>query len=236
MLGVGEIFFNGYNSLHDLHLKMKDYADIELINEEYESVTIGGRNGDLIYNLGTYPNRNITIDFDLVTKDYYKDYAFVEQWLNNITDNRLVLDNSGKCYRVLKVTRSSIKQEDYKTFNIPLTFLCEPFITDYEPLESIYTTNNIITPYTGTQEGEPIIELYGMGDIEITTNGDTMVIANVDNYVKIDSELMEVVDINNNSKDWDSIGNFPVFYYGENKINITGDVNKVKISVINKYK
>lgn len=235
MIKTGEIFFNGMNTLKDLNLKMKDYSEIEIPNRQYEEVEVSGRNGTLLYDLETYPNINITIDFDLVTYEYINDYNRINQWLNNITDNRLIIDNSGKCYRVIKVIKSVIKQEDYRSYNFPLTFLCEPFITDYDSNEYEYKNKNIKVPYEGNVSGKPIIELYGSGDIQITTNNETLSIVNVIDYIKIDSELLEVVDSNGNSKEWDTLGDFPLFNYGENEIKVIGNVNKIKVSIINKY-
>lgn len=235
MIGTGEIVFNKRNSLKDLHLKMKDYAQIELAQKNYETNKVSGRSGDLLIDLGTYNNRNITIDFDLVTKDYYRDYNLVMMWLNNITDNRLIIDNSNRCYRVIMVTLGAIKQVNYCTYNIPITFVCEPFMTDIEPREYEYNTKDIKIDYSGFIDGHPIIELYGYGNIQLVTNGETFLIKNVDKYVKIDCELLETIDSNKQSKDWDTIGDYPYFTYGENNIIITGNVTKTKISITNKY-
>lgn len=235
MLGTGEIVFNKRNSLRDLHLKMKDYAQICLAQKNYETNKVSGRNGDLVIDLGTYSNRNISIDFDLVTKDFNRDYNLVMMWLNNITDNRLIIDNSNRCYKVLMINLGAIKQVSYNAYNIPITFVCEPFMYDVEPREYEYDTKDIKIDYHGLIDCKPIIELYGSGNIQLVTNGETFLIKNVDKYVKIDCNLLETIDSNKQSKDWDTIGDYPFFVYGENNIVITGNVTKTKITITNKY-
>ena len=52
--------------------------------------------GELHYGLGTYPDREITLDFDLVSDNLEVAYRQVEKWLSDIEDDRLFI-NSDKC-------------------------------------------------------------------------------------------------------------------------------------------
>ena len=98
----GEIFFNGFSSL-ELNMKLTDYPSIPMTNEEYEEVIIEGRNGSFYVNKGTYPDKKITFIFTKSSNKLGIDLEFIQDWLTNINDNRLIYDREDRCYLVKKV-------------------------------------------------------------------------------------------------------------------------------------
>ncbi|MFR1851198.1 MAG: hypothetical protein ACLTK6_15645 [Clostridium perfringens] len=203
-----------------------------LAQEEYEEISIEGRNGTLIENKGTFPN--IEKSFILTTIDIDQDINLmiekVKKWLFDIKDNKLLYSIENKYNIVKKV----IIEEDIKTTfeefgDFKVKFICEPFY--YNLLEkNIIVTQKQTTIYnSGDFTSAPKIIIYGTGDLQITINDTTVQINNVDERVLLDSKLFLCLDKDNNNKSIDMIGNFPLLDKGENTITWIGSITKLDI-------
>lgn len=228
------MIFNGVNSA-DLNLIMGKFPDIPLSSSEYTEEPVEGRNGNLIIDKGTYPNKTIPIEFSVLDNSIWLNFRRINDWLQDIKDNRLILDDPERCYRAIKLNLGNIKREYFNVGKFTVDFICEPFLTDFEKKSvSLTFAGNIF--YTGTQEGEPIIKVYGSGNIQLTINNETMVITGVEDMVTIDSKRQQVRDKNGLSKDNETTGDFPLFSNGNNPIEWTGNITKVEINYLNLYR
>lgn len=120
-----------------------------LSEEEYEEISIEGRNGTVTINKGTFPN--IEKSFILTTINLDQDINLmiekVKKWLFDIKDNKLLYSIENKYNIVKKV----IIEEDIKTTfeefgDFKVKFICEPFY--YNLLEkNIIVTQKQTTIY-----------------------------------------------------------------------------------------
>ena len=235
----GEIIFNGRSSL-DLNLFLEDYPSIPSLNEEYETEKVLSMDGELHYGLGTYSDREITLDFDLVSDDLENSYRKVENWLNNIDDDRLFI-NSDKCFKVKKITRGEYSRESYNTVSFPITFLCYPYRYDAENTtinikvemdeSGLYPSSKLykIVNY-GDFDIKPIIKINGRGYVEvqvINNSGTKLIIEDMPSAeLLINSELESF-----NYRATKISGEYPVFVPGVNYIrlnfnNINGSMGR----------
>ena len=76
---------------------------------------------------------------------------------------------------------------------------------------------------------EPLITVYGNGDITLNINGNSYPLRNVQESITIDSEMMEVFKGNTNQNGKYGGAEFPRFEVGQNEIRWTGNVSKIKI-------
>lgn len=235
MLKEGEIYFNGNNSL-SLNLYLENYPSIPITNEDYEEIPVEGRNGNLIVNKGTYPDKNIPFTFTILSPQIDIDFEKIYDWFTEIEDNRLIFGRYDRCYRVKKVIFGNIQKEFRTIGEFDVTFLCESFAQDLDSEIHEITTNGFKFYYAGNAPGDNLIKVYGNGNIQLTINGETMRIDNVSDYVEIDSNLLQVRNQDGTSKDDDSLGDFILFTKGENIISYTGTVTKIVIEYIVKYK
>ena len=204
-----------------------------LAHEEYEEISIEGRNGTLIENKGTFPN--IEKSFILTTIDLDQDIDLIIEkikiWLFNIKDNKLLYAIPNR-YNIVKkvVIEEDIKTtfEEYGDFKIK--FLCEPFY--YDLLEKNITITEKGTKFynKGDFNSNPKIVIYGTGDLQLTINDTTVQINNVVERVLLDSKLFLCLDKDNNNKSIDMIGNFPTLDIGGNTITWVGNITKLDIS------
>lgn len=82
---------------------------------------------------------------------------------------------------------------------------------------------------TGTFEGEPIITVYGQGNITLTFNNSNIILNNIERKITINSEILNAYD-GNLSLNNKMSGDFPVFKLGENNLSWTGSVTKLEIT------
>lgn len=235
MIKEGELIFN-YNSNLDLNLYLEEYPSIPIANEEYEEVPVEGRNGKLIINKGTYPDKKIPFTFTILSPRIEIDFERVYEWLTEIEDNRLIFGREDRCYKVKKVIFGDIQKEFRSIGEFNVTFLCEPFIQDLDKTTHEITVSGFKINYSGNAPGDTLIKVYGSGNIQLTINGETMQINNVTDYVEIDSDLLQVRNQDGTSKDDDTLGDFILFTKGENVISYTGTVAKVVVEYTTKYK
>lgn len=235
MLKEGELYFNGNRSLN-LNLFLENYPSIPIANEEYEEVLVEGRNGKLIINKGTYPDKKIPFTFTILSPRIEIDFERVYEWLTEIEDNRLIFGRRDRCYKVKKVIFGDIQKEFRSIGEFDVTFLCEPFLQDLDKTTNEITTSGFKINYDGNAPGDTLIKVYGSGNIQLTINGETMQINNVTDYVEIDSDLLQVRNQDGTSKDDDTLGDFILFTKGENVISYTGTVAKVVVEYTTKYK
>ena len=235
MLQEGELYFNGNRSLN-LNLFLENYPSIPIANEEYEEVPIEGRNGKLIINKGTYPDKKIPFTFTILSPRIEIDFERVYEWLTEIEDNRLIFGREDRCYKVKKVIFGDIQKEFRSIGEFDVTFICEPFVQDLEETVHEITTSGYKIYYNGNAPGDTLIKVYGSGNIQLTINGETMQINNITDYVEIDSDLLQVRNQDGTSKDNDALGDFVLFTKGENVISYTGAVTKIVVEYTTKYK
>lgn len=80
----------------------------------------------------------------------------------------------------------------------------------------------------GTFESEPIITIFGTGNIILYVNNQNISLKEITEEITLDSEAMNAyygtTSLNNKMS-----GEFPKFDVGENRINWTGNVTKVKV-------
>ncbi|MDU7363043.1 phage tail protein [Clostridium sp.] len=235
MLNEGEIYFNTERSLY-LNLYLENYPSIPIANEEYEEQPVEGRSGNLIINKGTYPDKKIPFTFTILSPQIDIDFERVYEWLTEIEDNRLIFGRNDRCYKVKKVIFGNIQKEFRTIGEFDVIFLCETFTQDLDKTVHEITSSGFKINYTGNAPGDTLIKVYGTGNIQLTINGETMQINNVNNYVEIDSDLLQVRNQDGTSKDNDTLGDFILLEKGINTISYTGAVTKIIVEYTTKYK
>ena len=80
----------------------------------------------------------------------------------------------------------------------------------------------------GTFESEPIITIFGTGNITLYVNNQNISLKEITDKIVIDSEMKnayrDTASLNNKMS-----GNFPILSLGENEISWTGNVTKLEI-------
>ncbi|CAG7839644.1 hypothetical protein CLOHAE12215_01057 [Clostridium haemolyticum] len=72
-----------------------------------------------------------------------------------------------------------------------------------------------------------MIKVYGSGDIKLKINNNEITVKKVDGYVTVDSVLKDCYK-DDELKNGDMIGEFPIIKVGENVVSFSGNVSKVE--------
>ena len=222
-------FYFNNNSSESFKVILSDFPELPFVQEEIKSVEVGGKDGTLTKRTGKYKDLLISLECELLDIDNYNEaIRNINNWLNDIEDNRLFfLNNPSKCYKVKKVTTGNIKNElnIYGAFTIEFT--CYPFIYSTEEYE-IEVSNNSEFYYSGDIETYPRMILSGCrGDIQITINDITTQFNNTDGDIVID--YPQALDKEGESITNEMIGKFPTLIKGINNISWTGTIKGMKI-------
>ena len=226
-------YFNCYYT-KDLGLILSEYPNIPSLIENIKETEIEGRDGILIEKLGTFQNRKISCTFKIIDdQEYNKKLAIIKSWIRNIKENKLYINND-KYFLVENVEADEIRRELGKEAEITINFICKPFLYSEEIIRKD-TNKTIDINNFGDYATEPIIIIYGSGNIKLAVNEEAMTIEKVKDLVVINSKLKTVTDANGLSKDWDTIGNFPILEAGKNNITVSGATGEIIIKYNEKY-
>ncbi|BDR76144.1 hypothetical protein N071400001_18690 [Clostridium tetani] len=122
------------------------------------------------------------------------------------------------------------KQVLKHTSRFPIIFNCKPFKYSVEENIITITKNNSTIYNKGTFESEPVIKVYGSGDIKLKVNDAEVIVKKVDGYVIVDSVLKDCYK-DETLKNGDMIGQFPILKVGENVVGFSGNVSKVEVRI-----
>lgn len=191
-----------------------------------ESITVAGRNGSLHTDEGVYESYDRTMECALIKRARLDE---ITAWLVGSGEMAFSTEPD-KVYRVTIANKISIAQmmRVFQKFQVILD--TQPFKYSVNAAgDALELTAPTTIRNSGTVYSEPIITVYGSGDITLNINGEDFPMYGVQESITIDSEMMEVFegDINQNGKYGGA--EFPRFEVGKNEISWTGNVSKIKI-------
>ena len=187
---------------------------------------MAGRNGSLHTDEGVYESYDRTMECALIKRAKLDE---VTAWLVGSGEMTFSTEPD-KVYRVTIANKISIAQmmRVFQKFQV---------ILDTQPFK--YSVNasgdalELTAPTTirnsGTVYSEPLITVYGSGDITLTINEADFPLYGVEESITIDSEMMEVFKGSTNQNGKYGGIDFPRFEVGKNEISWTGNVSKIKI-------
>ena len=110
-----------------------------------------------------------------------------------------------------------------------VNFRCKPFWyqSNVESVTLTASTSTITNP--GSVYSEPVITVYGSGDITLMVGTDIVELEGISGSITLDSQIHEAYS-GTASMNSAMSGEFPVLKPGQNAISWTGDVTKVEIS------
>ena len=191
-----------------------------------ESITVAGRNGSLHKDEGVYESYDRTMECALIKRARLDE---ITAWLVGSGEMTFSTEPD-KVYRVTIANKISITQmmRVFQKFQIILD--TQPFKYSVNALsDSLDLTAPTTIRNSGTVYSEPLIVVYGSGDITLTINGADFPLYGVNESITIDSEMMEVFKGNANQNSKYGGAEFPRFEVGKNEISWTGNVSKIKI-------
>lgn len=191
-----------------------------------ESITVAGRNGSLHTDEGVYESYDRTMECALIKRAKLDE---ITAWLVG-SGGMTFSTEPDKVYRVTIANKISIAQmmRVFQKFQVVMD--TQPFKYSVNAAgDALELTAPTTIRNSGTVYSEPLITVYGSGDITLTVNGADFPLYGVQESITIDSEMMEVFKDNANQNGKYGGVEFPRFEVGKNEISWTGNVSKIKI-------
>jgi predicted phage tail component-like protein len=226
------ICFNNKDSYKDLGLSITHRPNIPIAEEDINNIEIEGLNGSLIEKYGTYKDITIPIEFNVVNrKDIHSKFRQVKAWLQNVQENKLVLnDDADYFYLVSYITFDKAIERKFKVLGIfTATFVCKPFSYSFVGLSKITITQAMKLSNEGTAAAYPVLKIYGSGDITLTINSRNIILKGISSNITLDSIMKEAYNDNGQNLNNKMNGEFPVLDVGFNDISWTGTIAKIEI-------
>ena len=191
-----------------------------------ERITIPGRSGELTQDEDTYEPYTISMQCSTRGSDRLDESV---TWLNGAGELILATEPD-KVYKAFIYNKIAISDVIYLYNSFLIQFRVHPFkysVNAYGDTLELTTATKVRN--SGSIYSEPIITVYGSGDITLTINEKDFPLYSVDGSITIDSEMMEVFKGNTNQNSKYGAVEFPRLEVGENEISWTGNVEKVEI-------
>ena len=217
--------FKGIDS-RDIGIIVTSMPETVRPERRMESITIVGRNGTLHTDEEVYESYDRTMECAIKKRAMLDEIA---AWLVGSGEMTFSTEPD-KVYRVTISNKISIAQMMRMFQKFQVIMDTQPFKYNINQFaDELTLTAPTIIHNSGTVYSEPIITVYGSGDITLSINGTDFPLYGVNESITIDSEMMEVFKgtANQNSKYGGET--FPRFEVGENTISWTGNVTKIEI-------
>lgn len=232
--------YNGRSSADfGLHIEKKDVFSAPEYDAEF--ISIPGRSGDIINPNRRFSNIKVTYTAFLARKNAAALAAAlrdIKGWLYSEPDRYHEITDSYDAeyfrYGVISGTLD-IEEQLNKVGSFTVTFNCKPYKYSFAGQQTVSVDASELTITNPTAfESKPYIKLYGSGTVRLMIMPDgqgttTWVISDVDEYIEIDSELMNCFKDTTLKNDTVTGDGFPMLKPGTTTIACAGNVQRIEV-------
>jgi predicted phage tail component-like protein len=222
--------FANKDSFLDFGIYLTKMPTIPSPKRRVTTTQIFGRNGTLKYDEGTYDDITISLECGFVGNVFSR-LNDIKAWLFESGSSSLMFSfENDKKYIAQVVNNIDFEIAIRKFGQFVVIFNCEPFkYAVSEPKVNI-TNSGTALINNGTIACQPIIEVYGSGDITLTIGSQQMQLKGISNKIILNSVLQDAYDDNLTNLNLKVTGEYFVLPVGSNNVSWTGSVNKVDIT------
>ena len=232
--------YNGRSSADfGLHIEKKDVFSAPEYDAEF--ISIPGRSGDIINPNCRFSNIKVTYTVFLARKNTAALASVlrdIKGWLYSEPGRYHELTDSydAEHFRYGVISGSlDIEEQLNKIGSFTVTFNCKPFKYSFAGQQTIADGNPRLTVTNPTAfDSRPYIKIYGSGTVRLMIQPEgqgtsAWVLSGVDEYIEIDSELMNCYKDTVLQNDAVTGEGFPVLKPGGNSIACAGNVRRVEV-------
>ena len=196
-------------------------------------MSVPGRDGDLMTDNGHYNNIVIPYKTVLVNRDY--DFTelsrLIKGWLLAESGYFKLWDTYDPLYfRYAAFTgEANLERDSRDTGSLSLSFTCKPYKYALRGQETVTLTEPGSLYNAELFASKPYIKITGSGTVTLAVNAASFLITGIEDYIEIDSEIMNVYKGAAQKNSSMTGAAFPSFAPGDNVIGWTGNVSRVDI-------
>ena len=231
--------YNGRSSADfGLHIEKKDVFSAPEYDAEF--ISIPGRSGDIINPNRRFANIKVSYTVFLARKDTAALASVlrdIKGWLYSEPDRYHEITDSydAEYFRYGVISGNlDIEEQLNKVGCFTVVFNCKPFKYSYAGQQTVAADAYELTITNPTVfESKPYIKLYGSGAVTLNVSSgnstNSWTISAIDEYIVIDSELMNCFKGTVLKNDSVKGEEFPIIKPGVCTINCTGDVTRIEV-------
>ena len=231
--------YNGQSSADfGLHIQSKNVFSAPEYDAEFTSVP--GRNGDIINSNRRFANIKVTYTVFLARKNtaaLASALRDIKGWLYSEPDRYHEITDSydAEYFRYGVISGSlDIEEQLNKVGSFTVTFNCKPYKYSFAGQQRVAADSASLSVTNPTAfESRPYIKLYGSGAVtlNVSSGGSTTswTISSIDEYIEIDSELMNCYKGTVLKNDTVTGDGFPTLQSGTSTISCVGDVTRIEV-------
>lgn len=229
--------YNGRSSAEfGLHIEKKDVFSAPEYDAEF--IYIPGRSGDIINPNRRFANIKVTYTVFLARKNIAALAAVlrdIKGWLYSEPDRyHEITDSYDAGYFRYGVISGNLDIEEQlnKIGCFTVTFNCKPYKYSFAGQETVAAdASELMITNPTAFESRPYIKLYGSGAVALMMQpqGRGMMISNLDEYIEIDSELMNCFKDTTLKNDTVTGDGFPMLKPGTTTIACAGNVQRIEV-------
>jgi predicted phage tail component-like protein len=223
--------FGDKNSYIDFGILIVQRPSIPSPQRRISFLTIPGRSSSIKYDPDVYDDITITVECSVKDSNNLADKLDnIKGWLLSIGESDLIFSFQNDRKYIAQVVNTIDFKQIYKVLGkFPIVFNSKPFKYDISNNVIAMSICSIVRNQ-GTRYSNPVIKVYGSGNINLTVDTQIIQLTNISNHIIIDSELEDCYDTSGNNLNNLMSGDFPVLNVGDNNITWTGAVTKVEIT------
>ena len=231
--------YNGRSSADfGLHIEKKDVFSAPEYDAEF--ISIPGRSGDIINPNRRFANIKVTYTVFLARKNTAALASVlrdIKGWLYSEPDRYHEITDSydAEYFRYGVISGNlDIEEQLNKVGSFTVTFNCKPYKYSFAGQQTVSVDASELTITNPTAfESKPYIKLYGSGAValNISSNGSTnsWTISAIDEYIEIDSELMNCFKGTVLKNDTVTGDGFPMLKPGTTTVACAGNVQRIEV-------
>ena len=231
--------YNGRSSADfGLHIEKKDVFSTPEYDAEF--ISIPGRSGDIINSNRRFSNIKVTYTVFLARKNIAALAAVlrdIKGWLYSEPDRYHELSDSydAEYFRYGVISSSlDIEEQLNKVGSFTVTFNCKPYKYSFSGQQTVAADASTLTVTNPTAfESRPYIKLYGSGAVTLNISSpdstNLWTISAIDEYIEIDSELMNCFKGTVLKNDTLTGDGFPMLKPGTTTIACAGNVQRIEV-------
>ncbi|GHU55435.1 hypothetical protein FACS1894132_11550 [Clostridia bacterium] len=221
--------FGGKNSIDDFGVYIAKTPSLPSPKRKVTMTEIGGRSGSLKYDEHAYEDMTVAVECGMIGGVFNR-IDEIKAWLYESGESDLIFSfQNDKKYIAQVVNAIDFEIALRKIGKFIIIFNCEPFRYAVNESTHTITASGTTLLNNGTTACEPIITVFGGGDISLTIGEQTMSLSAVQSKIILDCRLLDAYNDsfqNLNSKVTGEYFKLPV---GNNAVSWTGNVSQVTI-------
>ena len=225
--------FKDHSSL-EFGLLISEKGSYKGASRDISYTSVPGRSGDLSTDTGRYKNVNIPYKLTLLNnteREFVELTHQIKGWLLAEQGYLRLWDSYDKKYFRLGSYSDEvdIEQELRDLGGLSLTFNCKPFKYSFEGQQPVVFTAAGTLYNSEFFPSLPYIKITGSGTVTLTINNNAFVFKGIEEYIEIDSEIMNAYKGTQPQNNKMSGVAFPTLLPGSNVISWVGNIKKLEI-------